>query len=491
MKTKRVEAGSDHQVLIAMITNKQVLAQIAAKWDKNLFYSKWSQFIAYLCVKFYEQHQDAPGIHIKDSFIKYAEKKLHSEEERELASQYLAQLNQEYLEQNTNANASYLTDIAGLHFREVQVKRFKNELDSLLLENEVEKIEQLIADYKKVEIGNKVAVDFLKDEAKVRAVFNTISADSLVPFGDSTISGLEWDKNNDALKRFFHGTLCPGKFVAFMASEKSTKSYWLLDLAWRAILAKKKVAYFEAGDLTEEQIGERILTRVSNTPITHPNPDGKLPFDVLFPKEVAFTIIDDKRIADPRTDAKTITKLLDADTAWKYCQKVYDKTIKTKDSYFRLSCFPNDTLSVDTIHNTILDLKNDNWIPDVIIVDYADILAFPSVRGETKERDLINRNWKKLRALSMKFNCLVLTATQADAASYETNTLCKKNFSEDKRKYSHVTAMVGINRTDSDVESSTCRLNWLIRRDGASKLKACVTVGQCLTLANPSTCSAF
>ena len=41
---------------------------------------------------------------------------------------------------------------------------------------------------------------------------------------------------------------------------------------------------------------------------------------------------------------------------------------------------------------------------------------------------------------------LVVTATQADANSYDRTSLKMSNFSEDKRKLAHVTAMYGLNQ---------------------------------------------
>ncbi len=61
------------------------------------------------------------------------------------------------------------------------------------------------------------------------------------------------------------------------------------------------------------------------------------------------------------------------------------------------------------------------------------------------------------------------SVTQSDADSYERDRLKSKNFSEDKRKYGHVTAMYGLNqdKTDREKEIGIMRINEIMLREGA------------------------
>ena len=134
--------------------------------------------------------------------------------------------------------------------------------------------------------------------------------------------------------------------------------------------------------------------------------------------------------------------------------------------YIKLSSHANGTLSVKQIR-AMLSVweKQDEFVPDLIVIDYADLLI-----GETKEfRHLQNEIWKDLRRLSQeKGQPLVVTATQADAASYERNKLTLSNFSEDKRKYSHVTAMYSLNQDTKgrEKEIGILRIGELLIREG-------------------------
>ena len=101
----------------------------------------------------------------------------------------------------------------------------------------------------------------------------------------------------------------------------------------------------------------------------------------------------------------------------------------------------------------------------MIVIDYADLLV-----GEAKDfRHLQNEIWKDLRRLSQeKGQPLVITATQADAKSYDADKLKLTNFSEDKRKYAHVTAFYGLNQDKFGREKQIgiLRINELLLREG-------------------------
>jgi hypothetical protein len=85
----------------------------------------------------------------------------------------------------------------------------------------------------------------------------------------------------------------------------------------------------------------------------------------------------------------------------------------------------------------------------------------------------------------------VVTATQTDADSYDAKVLKRGNFSEDKRKYAHVTGMVGINQTDREKAEGLYRLNWVVLRELEFSESKCVWTAGCLAIGNPAIVSTF
>ena len=82
----------------------------------------------------------------------------------------------------------------------------------------------------------------------------------------------------------------------------------------------------------------------------------------------------------------------------------------------RIACYGSGTLSVADIDSILVEWQRDDWAADVVVVDYADILAPP--KGVKDTLDQIDENWKGLRRISQVRNCLVVTATQSSATIY-------------------------------------------------------------------------
>src|SRR5205807_2705431 len=94
----------------------------------------------------------------------------------------------------------------------------------------------------------------------------------------------------------------------------------------------------------------------------------------------------------------------------------------TEETRLRVSFHPPGTLGVDGMASLLDGWANEGWIADVVVCDYADILADPP--GSHKDyRHAIGKNWEMLRALSVKYHALVVTATQATRDSYDKPSL--------------------------------------------------------------------
>jgi len=140
-------------------------------------------------------------------------------------------------------------------------------------------------------------------------------------------------------------------------------------------------------------------------------------------------------------------------------------------SKLMMSCHPTGTLSVERMNQILSKWEaSHQFVPDVVVIDYADLLAFGA--GRMDYRHQINEVWKAMRALSQSWHCLVLTATQADAASYDSSFVVERNYSEDKRKYSHVSMIITLNQTPMEKAESVLRIGRMfVREDDYSSRK--------------------
>ena len=407
------------------------------------------------------------------------------------------------------------------YFKERHLELHNQRVKEMLDAGNPEEAELLINSFKPITVRLSNDLNFLKAEDVSSRIKNAFSELSDPLF-----------KYPDPLGKVMNPQLVHGGFVAFMASEKRGKSFWLLDMALRAAGNRKKVAFFQAGDMTEFQQLRRIATYLT-----------RLPFDKRYTGESYVPVMDcirnqlnscelperacafgsmaeDRKYSkDNLRDEITLEDLIEAHDIhgndYKPCRNckmwkqqpigtVWVKKVKTThtvtqdeaerkiNSFFaerrrqlRISTHINSSLTVSKIRSILATWEDsEGFIPDMVVIDYADLLV---AERTTEYRHQQNEIWKNLRALSQEQNCLVVTATQADAKSYDKKLLSLSNYSEDKRKYAHVTAMYGLNQEKSGREKrlGILRINELVVREGEFNSTATVTVLQDLNHGRP------
>jgi hypothetical protein len=155
-----------------------------------------------------------------------------------------------------------------------------------------------------------------------------------------------------------------------------------------------------------------------------------------------------------------------------------------KKSKLLLAAYSNGSLSIKEMkHQLHMWEDEQGFVPDVIINDYMDLLV-PDV-ATSQERHGINRIWAEYRGLTQEKHCLGLSASQSDAASYYAKWISLKNFSEDKRKFSHVTGTITLNQLPEEKGRGLMRLGQLAVREDEFDEKKYVTILQSLAMGKP------
>jgi len=148
---------------------------------------------------------------------------------------------------------------------------------------------------------------------------------------------------------------------------------------------------------------------------------------------------------------------------------------------FRIEAFPPNSATVDTIEACIDNMSYyDNYKPDVVIVDYADIVA-PGIKSEYRHQ--LDSIWKGFRGMALNRNILVVSASQAEKGTFNTD-VSQTSVSEDTRKLAHVTCMVGLNQTAAEAEAGIMRVSQVAIREGRKNFDQAV-VTQCLEIGRP------
>ena len=470
MIVETVSGRTERDTLIAMITSNEVLSDIAPRWQDNLMPSKLGNTVASLCVGYHTRYNKAPRKAIQTLFSSWSQRNGDKDTIR-LVDAFLSSLSGEYESLATEVNYKHALDVAGELFNRTKVSRLIESLQGELDSGRLDKAEDAITKFSRVELGAGAGVKLFVDNIAVKDTFTKAVRKPLVEYPH-------------ALGPFFYNTLERDSFVVFAGKQKVGKTFFLVDLAYRLMLNRKRVAFFEIGDLSETQLKERFLVRASEHPIR--SQDGKWPYVVNIPTGISH--VKGEENANITTIKKTkFDNPLDYNKAWKTCQDVMKSKVKSKKPYFIQSCHPNLSISILGIKSILETWERSGWVADVVIIDYADNLS--PIDSKMENRDQINHTWKLMRALSIEKHCLLVTATQISARGFTKRWLTRGDFSEDNRKLNHVTAMVGINDSEEEKQRGIYRLNWIVKREGEYSSQQGPSIASCLALGSPAVLS--
>lgn len=502
MKRTLVDLREEQQIVTCMIVNTDYLREIIPVCSLDYFESNQGKRIAQWCFDYYKQYQKAPYEHIEDLFGSWSRN--HKDDpEIELIRSYLTKISAQY-ERMAEVNVPYLLDRAEQYFGMRSVKVLIEDLTSCVTGNELTKAESLIGKYKKPKRIVSGAINPFNCPEAVHEAFEKVN-EPLIPF-----PGPLGDLMNDQFVR--------DSLVGFLAGEKKGKTFWLIELAVRGFRARNNVLYIAVGDMTRDQMIRRLYVYLAKRHfkmkkdgyIKYPmfdclknqydlcdmrrrtcnfgiyNEDGKRIVDNELIEE-GYVPCDACRILEPREYYGAVwnaTRKADPALEWFEGVSLANKFMKSlKGKEFKLQTYPNRGITVAGIKD-LLDIQEyyEGFVPDIIIIDYADNIAASS-RLEFRHQQ--NEIWQDLRALSQERRCLVITATQADAKSYGKKSLDLSNFSEDKRKYAHVTAMFALNKSDEDKKNQLARFAALVLREVDYNMDDEVYVLQCLDIGRP------
>jgi len=129
--------------------------------------------------------------------------------------------------------------------------------------------------------------------------------------------------------------------------------------------------------------------------------------------------------------------------------------------------YPAKSASVNTIRNHYNTLLVQGIIPDIIIVDYADLLK-PQSRYKDKRFELQDLS-EELRGFADEVNSPLWTASQTNREGLDTNLVTMKTISEALGKAMTADIMFSVGRDNDMVESNRACYYLLKNRFGPDK----------------------
>lgn len=461
----------EREILIGMVVSKAVLARIAPRWTDRMFGdSKLANIIGGMCIRFFAKYQKAPGKAIE----RIAERWCEGKQDTTISQieNVLSSLSDSY-SSDEELNAEVLIDSAEAYFKKVKLKKLSDDIAKMIQTGEVDKAVSRVDDFRKVSLPSKnEPIHFATDKEQHDLVFNERENVSLIQF--------------DGDMKYFLGNLFEREgFVSFLGSQKAGKSYWLLDMAYRAVLSRQRTVYFQIGDLSTKDVTGRFSSRIAKHPIGRYSDNW--PITLQIPTNISPPVGQSRT---PEIEFKELTydRPLNAKASWAACEKLMRAKVKSRESYFAIVHPKSTTFTALDIQSELETMELDGFIPDVVVIDYADNLH--PIERKDERLDQMERTWRELRNIADQRHCLVITATQCNRKGYDAVTLRNDHIGQDNRKLNHVTGMVGINTFAEEKKLGVCRLNIVSARHQAFYPSDVLYCAGNLSIANPAILSA-
>lgn len=443
MQVEEADAGPERRILIGMVCSTPYLNRIMPFWYENPLQSRWSNIVADWVVEFYKEQQRAP-VRSLNSYYERWERRASDEDTSRLMNRFLTSLSDEY-DRVSEIDVDALVSETEQHFNSVKLTKLEESLRRLRQVGDVAGALEVQQEFRPVSFKAPTYIDVMRN----REVALTSAVTVLI-------------KPRGVLGEFFGNELAENRFVAFMGMVKGCKSMSLMELAWQAMMARKRVAYFQIGDIPQDDLIWRFRCRAAMRP--------------LFARRVQVPVMLSVE-QDYATQVSTEPKMHETDLTPEDGQAALERLAGTRE-WLRLQWYPVYSVTIDDIRAQINQWDREGWAGQVIVIDYLENLASTDKKLNTLED--IDYRWAIAKQISETGKRLVLTAHQTNKEGFKAWVLTRSNFRGNLKILAHPTAFVGVNHTDEEKRMQVWRYNWVVKRGDDFSESKCAVVASCL-----------
>ena len=149
-------------------------------------------------------------------------------------------------------------------------------------------------------------------------------------------------------------------------------------------------------------------------------------------------------------------------------EKIYDE-IKDLNGKLIIKEYPTRSATIHTIKNHIDKLRRRDFEPDMIIVDYGDLIKPESSKRDEKRHQL-ETIYEELRGIAQTHECPVWTASQTNRSGLNAEVITMESISEAFNKCFVADFICSISRTAEDKQANTARMYVAKNRNGMDGL---------------------
>jgi hypothetical protein len=276
----------------------------------------------------------------------------------------------------------------------------------LLQTGQFDKIEKLVRDAVKVGQSNDLGLDY-KEDIEVR--FEEVNRRTV-------------KTNWDVIDELIDGGLGPGELGVIVAPSGVGKTWVLCHIGAEAVRQGKNVLHYTL-ELTQNYVGQR--------------------YDTIFTSIPSAELRDNK-------------------------EQIKDKVDKLKGGLM-IKYYPPKGITANTIAAHIDMVRSTKFQPDLIIIDYADLLMSVNSKNNSDYQEQ-GGIYIDLRAMGGEYQIPIWTASQTNRSAIESDVIHADKIADSYAKVMNADLIISVSRKDTDKLNDTARFHVMKNRFGPDGL---------------------
>ena len=449
MKREKIDSLNERDFITSLIMSDKCCKVLVPHINLSYFEIEYSRIIIGWIVDYYRQFKKCPKDDIRSLYLTHCEE-IQDESQKDLVATFLQNLSDSEININ---NEDYLLDRSKDYFDKISLKHYTEELEACINLNDIKKARKIQEKFEKVsEVETNEVSLFSKDSTDIIKEALNKTEEELMTLPE-------------CLNRVT-GKLHRNDFMAILAPPKGGKSWFMQYMATEAVKQGLNVI-FVSMEMTREEVVQRMWKMMYGAK------SGIIPEGTY---EGAKIIKDGEKY---RSELIDIAVKANNGRSVPYLQKQSLAANQHKGD-LRIIAYPAFGSSVAEITERVEELARENFVADVVVIDYADITK--PIGGGPDVRNQLDAIWKHLRGFAMKFHCLVITASQTNRSALGSSVVEISSVSEDIRKAAHCTTFVSMEQTKVMREKHLMRIRNMLMRNGeigkTCVFPQCYSIGQ-------------
>lgn len=454
-----VDVTPEKKIIIGCIVSDKFMRDITQLVpDLSLLTVPHLRLVGGWCFRYFNKYKQAPKETIGDIFEN--EKGSLKPEQVEYIDNLLIHLNETYMD--ADFNADYFLNNAKKYIDERNIINLSERLKGMASKGDTERAYSEVSQFKKIENPMGMGIDVINDKSFVSKIFEDTSEDLFQIPGD--------------LGRCIQAKY-RGDVIGIGARQKLGKTWFLMKLGMWAALAGKNVCYYTL-EMKGSIMGKRIFKSMAGA------------VDPGKEQEIIVPYYQHERSQGHRKCSIQYEYQKPKDLNLETCVREQRALrVHMKEGGFRLFDRASGGATMEQIEYSLENLEEyDNYIADVVIIDYDDIVEVEGPDGRD-DRSRLNHVWLYAKKIASERNILVILASQNGRQTFKRDADVD-DISGDIRKFSHVSHWITLNQTPEEKKSYLMRVKAEGRHGEFNSLDEVVCL-QNLSIGNPVIDSKF